>query len=55
VRDDAERRHITAVLERTGGQIKKAADLLGVSRTTLWEKMRKLGLQSDDRSDVSDS
>jgi DNA-binding NtrC family response regulator len=44
IRDDAERRHITAVLEQTGGQIKKAADLLGISRTTLWEKMRKLGL-----------
>ncbi len=47
VRDAAERRHIVAALERTGGQIKKAADLLGVSRTTLWEKMRKLGLATD--------
>jgi len=56
VRDDAERRHILAVLERTGGQVRKAADLLGISRTTLWEKMRRLGLQSDDRDDgVSDS
>ncbi|HUB45757.1 MAG TPA: helix-turn-helix domain-containing protein [Acetobacteraceae bacterium] len=23
----------------------KAAGLLGISRTTLWEKMRKLGIQ----------
>jgi Response regulator containing CheY-like receiver, AAA-type ATPase, and DNA-binding domains len=44
VRDEAERRHIGFVLERTGGQMKQAADLLGVSRTTLWEKMRRLGL-----------
>ncbi len=44
VRNEAERRHIGSVLERTGGQMKQAADLLGVSRTTLWEKMRRLGL-----------
>ncbi len=54
--DAAQRRHILAVLERTGGQVKKAAELLGISRTTLWEKMRRLGLQSDDRDGgVSDS
>ncbi len=56
IRDDAERRHITAVLERTNGQIRKAADLLGVSRTTLWEKMRKLGLNVESSDEpVSDS
>jgi DNA-binding NtrC family response regulator len=44
VRDEAERRHIAFVLERTGGQMKQAAELLDVSRTTLWEKMRRLGL-----------
>ncbi len=56
IRDDAERRHILAVLERTNGQIKKAADLLGVSRTTLWEKMRKLGLNVENSDDfVRDS
>jgi len=44
VRDEAERRHIAFALERTGGQMKQAAELLGVSRTTLWEKMRRLGI-----------
>lgn len=44
VRDTAERAHILAVLERTGGQVAEAAKLLKVSRTTLWEKMQKLGL-----------
>jgi two-component system response regulator HydG len=48
VRNDAERRHILAALERTGGRVMKAADLLGVSRTTLWEKMRRLGLSGTD-------
>lgn len=43
-RDLAERRQIIKALERTGGQIAQAARLLKVSRTTLWEKMQKLGL-----------
>ncbi|WP_149590015.1 sigma-54-dependent transcriptional regulator [Tabrizicola flagellatus] len=44
VRDAAERAHILAVLDRTGGQLAEAAKLLRISRTTLWEKMQKLGL-----------
>lgn len=43
-RDAAERSHILRALERTGGQVTEAAKLLGVSRTTLWEKMQKFGL-----------
>lgn len=44
VRDAAERAQIAAALERTQGQVAEAARLLQVSRTTLWEKMQKLGL-----------
>jgi DNA-binding NtrC family response regulator len=44
VRDAAERAQIIAALERTQGQIGEAARILRVSRTTLWEKMQKLGL-----------
>jgi transcriptional regulator of acetoin/glycerol metabolism len=40
-RDAAERRQILRALELTEGQIIEAARLLGVSRTTLWEKMQK--------------
>ena len=43
-RDTAERAHIAATLEATGGGIQEAAARLGISRTTLWEKMRRLGL-----------
>jgi len=43
-RDAAERVHILQALERSGGQVAEAARLLQVSRTTLWEKMQKLGL-----------
>ena len=41
-RDRAERLHIEEAIRQTGGEIAKAAALLGISRTTLWEKMRKL-------------
>jgi two-component system response regulator HydG len=51
VRDAAERRQIERALEETGGQIAKAAGLLAVSRTTLWEKMTRLGLTERARSE----
>lgn len=44
VRDAAEKAQIVAALERTHGQVGEAAKLLRISRTTLWEKMQKLGL-----------
>ncbi|MFN3993892.1 MAG: sigma-54-dependent transcriptional regulator [Tabrizicola flagellatus] len=44
VRDAAEKAQILAALDRTQGQVGEAARLLRVSRTTLWEKMQKLGL-----------
>jgi DNA-binding NtrC family response regulator len=47
VRDEAERRHIRAALAATDGQIQRAAEVLGISRTTLWEKMRRLGLAGE--------
>jgi DNA-binding NtrC family response regulator len=43
-RERAERRHIEEAIAQTKGEIAKAAALLGISRTTLWEKMRRLGL-----------
>jgi two-component system, NtrC family, response regulator HydG len=51
VRDAAEKRQIERALDKTAGQIGKAANLLGVSRTTLWEKMARLGLTEKARSD----
>ena len=43
-REKAEKTQIIDALEQTHGQIGQAAKLLGVSRTTLWEKMQKLGI-----------
>ncbi len=47
IRDSAERRQIERALQQTGGQIIEAAKLLGVSRTTLWDKMRRLSLSGE--------
>lgn len=43
--EDAERRHIRSALERTGGSVMKTSELLGISRKTLWEKMKKLKVE----------
>jgi DNA-binding NtrC family response regulator len=44
-RERTERLQIEEAIRQTGGEIGKAAVLLGVSRTTLWEKMRRHNLQ----------
>ncbi|HWX49201.1 MAG TPA: sigma-54 dependent transcriptional regulator [Roseomonas sp.] len=44
-REMAERDHIRRVLARCGGRVTEAAQMLGVSRTTMWERMRRLGLE----------
>lgn len=44
IRDEAERRHITRALADNEGAILATAKALGISRTTLWEKMKRLGL-----------
>jgi DNA-binding NtrC family response regulator len=46
-REAAERRHIIDVLERCDGQVGKAAAVLKVSRTTLWDKMQKYEIGRD--------
>jgi two-component system response regulator HydG len=44
--EDTERAHIERVLRATGGSRVRAAAALGISRTTLWEKMKRYGLAS---------
>jgi formate hydrogenlyase transcriptional activator len=42
--EDAERAHILRTLRQTNGQLTGAASLLGIPRTTLFYKMRRLGI-----------
>jgi DNA-binding NtrC family response regulator len=42
---DVERRHVEAVLQRTGWNISRTAELLDVDRVTVYNKIRKYGLQ----------
>jgi two-component system, NtrC family, response regulator HydG len=44
VRDTAERQEIERALRETHGQIGEAAKRLGISRTTLWERMRRFSI-----------
>jgi DNA-binding NtrC family response regulator len=41
---DDERAAIAAALEQTGGGVTRAAELLGMGRTTLWRKLKQYGL-----------
>jgi DNA-binding NtrC family response regulator len=45
VRDAAEKRQIELGLKASGGNVLQAARTLGVSRTTMWEKMQKYGIR----------
>jgi len=43
---DMEKRHIAAVLERTGGNVTHAAEILKVDRVTVYNKIKKYGLRT---------
>jgi DNA-binding NtrC family response regulator len=43
---DEERHAIVAALEQTDGAIVRAAELLGMGRTTLWRKLKQYGLMN---------
>jgi DNA-binding NtrC family response regulator len=43
---DCERDYLRMVLEQHGGHMTHTAEALGITRKTLWEKLRRLGLQA---------
>ena len=45
VRDEAERKAVLSVLGRCNGNLSKAAELLGISRPTLYDLMHRFGLK----------
>ena len=52
---DDERAAIEAALAHTGGTLSRAAELLGMGRTTLWRKMRAYGISQPGADDASSS
>ncbi|PVB60956.1 sigma-54 dependent transcriptional regulator [Labrenzia sp. 011] len=47
IRDAAEKRQIERAISETSGHLQDAARLLGISRTTLWEKMARLQIRPE--------
>jgi DNA-binding NtrC family response regulator len=45
--DEEERESILIALEQTGGALGRAAELLGMGRTTLWRKLKQYGLNGE--------
>jgi len=45
--DDEERKRILQALEATGGNQSKAAEILGISRVTLWKRLKAYDIQVD--------
>jgi len=47
VRDEAERRAVVRVLARTNGNVARAADVLGISRPSLYDLMNRFGMKKE--------
>jgi DNA-binding NtrC family response regulator len=51
--EEVERRHIERVMQAAGGQKTRAAEILGINRSTLWKKLRQYeGAGEDDEPDA---
>jgi two-component system NtrC family response regulator len=49
VRDDAERDAVVRVLARVNGNLSRAAEMLGISRPTLYDLLNRFGLKEAQR------
>jgi transcriptional regulator with PAS, ATPase and Fis domain len=45
--DEVEKRHISTVLAKTGHNLNATGNILKISRTTLWRRLKKYGMSSD--------
>jgi DNA-binding NtrC family response regulator len=46
--EDVERRHIASVLRRSAGHVERAAEILDVSRSALYAKLKKYGISAQE-------
>jgi len=46
--EESRKDEVLRALKAAGGNRKEAAELLGISRTTLWRRMREWGLDYDE-------
>jgi two-component system NtrC family response regulator len=49
IRDDAERNAVIRALSRANGNLSRAAELLGISRPTLYDLINRFGLKEIQR------
>ena len=47
VREEAERRAVVRVMARVNGNVARAAEVLGISRPTLYDLMNRFGLKKE--------
>ena len=53
-KEEIKRLELIEALEQTNGNQSKAAELLGVTRVTVWNRMRRLGIQYTKKIDIDD-
>ena len=53
-KEEIKRIELIEALEQTGGNQSKAAELLGVTRVTVWNRMRRLGVQYTKKMKIND-
>ena len=49
--EELEKKHILSTLERVAWNQKKASDILGISTTTLWRKLKSYGIEPKRKED----
>ncbi|MGD9353734.1 MAG: helix-turn-helix domain-containing protein, partial [Desulfobacterales bacterium] len=54
-KDDTKKRRLIEALEQAGGNQSQAAEILGVTRVTVWNQMRKYGISAKQNRFVIES
>ncbi len=52
---ELEKRELIDVLRKTDGNQSKAAEILGISRVTVWNRMKRYGIDAKRFIEVSDN